>query len=85
MIKNIYYYLKVYGLIKSLWYLLREAQFFIKTALLNTYTPFGEDIIIDNLLGRCKRGFYVDIGGHDPSRFSNSKKFYLKNLRGINI
>ena len=84
MIKKIYYYLKVYGLIKSLWYMIREAQFVVKMALLNTYTPFGEDIIIDNLLGK-KSGFYVDIGAHDPSRFSNSKRFYRKGWRGINI
>ena len=85
MIKKIFYYLKIYGVVKFLWYIIREAQFSIKTVLQNTYTPFGDDIIIDNLLGRKKRGFYIDIGAYDPTRFSNTKRFYLRGWRGINV
>jgi FkbM family methyltransferase len=30
-------------------------------------------------------GFYVDVGAHHPSRFSNTYYFYLRGWRGINI
>jgi FkbM family methyltransferase len=30
-------------------------------------------------------GFYIDIGAHDPVRFSNTQYFYEKGWRGINI
>lgn len=31
------------------------------------------------------RGFYIDVGAHDPFRFSNTQYFYEKNWSGINI
>lgn len=42
-------------------------------------------MIIDSLLGYKKNGFYVDVGAYDPHRFSNTKRFYKKGWRGINI
>lgn len=50
-----------------------------------SYSQRGEDLIIDKLLGYKKNGFYIDVGANDPHRFSNTKRFYKKGWRGINI
>lgn len=34
---------------------------------------------------RQTKGFYVDVGAHHPTRFSNTYFFYLNGWRGINI
>ncbi len=49
------------------------------------YGQFGEDLVIDTLLGFKPAGFYVDVGAHDPHRFSNTKRFYRRGWHGINI
>lgn len=85
MIQKIFYYLRIYGPGRFIWYLLIEAQRLVKMALQNSYTPFGEDIIIDKLLKAKKGGFYVDVGAYDPTRFSITKRFYLRGWNGINI
>jgi FkbM family methyltransferase len=53
--------------------------------LRGAYSQYGEDLAIDALLGRKKEGFYVDIGAFDPHRLSNTKMFYLRGWRGINV
>lgn len=50
-----------------------------------SYSQKGEDLMIDQILGYPKRGFYVDVGANDPDRFSNTKRFYKRGWRGINI
>lgn len=47
----------------------------------------GEDVLVRRLLKSdySKKGFYVDIGAHHPTRFSNTYHFYLNGWRGINI
>lgn len=49
------------------------------------YGQDGEDLILDRLLERQARGFYVDVGAHHPARFSNTYMFYQRGWRGINI
>ncbi|MDO8734008.1 MAG: tetratricopeptide repeat protein, partial [Elusimicrobiota bacterium] len=39
-----------------------------------------EDIIINQLLGNKKSGFYIDVGAYDPSRFNNTKRFYERGI-----
>jgi FkbM family methyltransferase len=56
----------------------------IKGACLH-YSQEGEDIILDRILPRDKVGFFVDIGAHDPLRFSNTYALYRKGWRGINV
>lgn len=51
----------------------------------NSYGLQGEDLIIDHLVGHKKKGFYVDVGASDPTRFSNTNRFYKRGWRGINI
>jgi FkbM family methyltransferase len=69
---------------------------FIKHALIRiidflrykkSFSQDGEDIVLDSFFeGRKKyKGVYVDVGAHHPTRFSNTKYFYEKGWRGINI
>lgn len=50
-----------------------------------SYSQEGEDIILERFFEGKKNGFFVDIGAHHPTRFSNTYRFYLKEWRGINI
>ena len=49
------------------------------------YSQGGEDIILAEAIGEKKIGFYIDIGAHHPSRFSNTYMFYKRGWNGINI
>lgn len=51
----------------------------------NSYSQAGEDIIIDQVLGNKKSGFYIDVGAYDPNRFNNTERFYKRGWTGINI
>ncbi len=76
----------MYGPKKSLvflYYKIRELLYY--QLLHNSFSQHGEDLVIDALLGNKDHGFYVDIGAHDPHLFSNTKRFYRKGWRGINI
>ncbi len=74
------------------WKLLRDTKdslsIFYKTYIIsiftNSFAQFGDDIIIEKLLGK-RKGFYIDIGANHPDRFSNTKRFYVNGWRGINI
>jgi FkbM family methyltransferase len=46
----------------------------------------GEDILIKRIFANKKNGFYVDVGAHHSSRFSNTYKLYKENCwNGVNI
>ncbi len=65
---------------------LREAYISPHAAL--SYAQEGEDLILGALLGSVlhrRAGFYVDVGAHDPWRFSNTCYFYQRGWHGINI
>lgn len=49
------------------------------------YAQYGEDLIIDAVLGCPASGFYVDVGANDPSLLSNTRRFYDRGWHGINI
>lgn len=49
------------------------------------YSLFGEDMVLARLFDGIRNGFYVDVGAHHPTRFSNTYYFYLRGWRGINI
>ncbi len=68
-------YFGIYELFRYLWW----------QVLNNSFSQNGEDVIIDKLLKGKKSGFYVDVGAYDPERFSNTKRFYLKGWKGVNI
>lgn len=50
-----------------------------------SYAQEGEDLVVDRLLGPVKDGFYIEVGAHDPFRFSNTFFFYRRKWRGICI
>lgn len=50
-----------------------------------SYSQEGEDIILRRIFEKRTTGFYVDVGAHHPTRFSNTYYFYKKGWRGINI
>jgi len=61
--------------------------FLNKSNYKRSYSQDGEDMLIMSLYQGIPNhyGFYVDIGAHDPIRFSNTQYFYEKGWRGINI
>lgn len=83
--KNILEKLRIYGVKKFLSFGWHELISWFRKVFLASYSQKDEDLVIDKILGYKKNGFYVDIGANDPTRFSNTKKFYLKGWRGINI
>jgi FkbM family methyltransferase len=52
-----------------------------------SYSQEGEDLVLARILGslNISAGFFVDIGAHHPTRFSNTNYFYRKGWRGINV
>lgn len=51
----------------------------------SVFSQEGEDLILNELIGKTGPGFYVDIGAFDPWRFSNTAFFYAKGWRGLNV
>jgi len=50
-----------------------------------SWSQEAEDLVLDKYFARRRNGFYVDVGAHHPVRFSNTRLFYLRGWRGINI
>jgi FkbM family methyltransferase len=75
-----------YGITQSLAFGLHESKrLFINRLFLGSFSLDGEDLIIDRLCGHKKNGFYVDVGACHPTRLSNTRYFYDKGWRGMNI
>lgn len=52
---------------------------------IQSFSQEGEDLILARFLEGKEKGFYIDIGAHHPTRFSNTYLLYLKGWRGLNI
>ena len=50
-----------------------------------SWSQSSEDLVLQHVLGDIKNGYYIDIGAHDPSRFSVTRKLYQQGWSGINI
>lgn len=50
-----------------------------------SYAQNFEDVMLWRALGHIEKGFYIDIGAHDPVVDSVSKAFYEHGWRGIHI
>lgn len=85
MIRRSYDYLKLYGIGTLAFFVIGEIKMLIRGFLKKSFSQNGEDILIDSLLGNKKSGFYIDVGAYSPSRLSNTKRFYLRGWKGINI
>ncbi len=49
-------------------------------------SQFGEDVVLWHYLKNVRGAFYVDVGAHDPFRFSNTFLLHkFRNWAGINI
>lgn len=49
------------------------------------YSQEGEDILLSRFFGDKNNGFFVDVGAHHATRFSNTFALYRRGWRGINI
>jgi len=54
-------------------------------ASVGSFSQFGEDLVLDALLGCPSDGVYVDVGANDPEVLSNTQRFYRRGWRGINV
>lgn len=50
-----------------------------------SWSQEGEDLILQRLFAGRTSGFYVDVGAHHPTRFSNTYIFYRMGWSGVNI
>lgn len=50
-----------------------------------SYSSLKEDNILDWLTGYKEKGTYIDIGAYDPDRINNTKIFYQRGWRGVNV
>jgi FkbM family methyltransferase len=49
------------------------------------YSQEGEDVLLNRIWPTDKVGFFVDVGAHHPTRFSNTYALYRRGWRGINV
>jgi FkbM family methyltransferase len=50
-----------------------------------SYSQEGEDMVLANFFGDDFSGIYVDIGAHDPTAWSNTRKLAERGWWGVNI
>ena len=50
-----------------------------------SYAQNLEDVVLNRIFYDKPKGFYVDVGAHDPTEFSVTRHFYDKGWHGINI
>lgn len=67
--------------------LLRLQEEYLNPDVINSpgYSQEGEDLVLKRLFPAEKKGFFIDVGAHHPTRFSNTYYFYQRGWRGINI
>ena len=73
------------ALARTLRYVWNTASRKFRETFLGSYSQYGEDLVIDRLLGRPATGTYVDVGANHPHFLSNTKRFYRRGWRGVNI
>lgn len=73
----------IIGLIKI--FLLKINIFFLRKVGTTSFSQLFEDHFIDKYFNHKKKGFYVDIGANDPACINNTKLFYCKGWKGMNI
>jgi hypothetical protein len=50
-----------------------------------SYAQTHEDVLLWRALHNVHRGFYIDVGAHDPTLLSVTRAFYDHGWRGINV
>jgi FkbM family methyltransferase len=69
----------------ALKYLFDDIKIAVNRKFFGSFSQHSEDLIIAKLLKDVQNGFYVDIGANDPEVISNTRYFYDRGWRGINI
>ena len=64
---------------------LRDLKSYAHGLRRGTFSQSGEDLLIEQLLGRQRNGFYVDIGASHPFRISNTYLLYRRGWSGISV
>lgn len=87
--------IKIWRMIRALASLLRVRSWgpFVETAERThfdhafsvSWSQGGEDLALEHVLSGTARGRYLDIGAHDPSRFSITRKLYTAGWSGVNV
>jgi FkbM family methyltransferase len=55
-------------------------------AVTPSWSQGGEDLALDlTVLNEIQNGFYLDIGAHDPNRFSVTRRLYQRGWTGIDV
>ena len=85
MLREVYKKLQLYGARTFVRFAFAETLRKWRQITKHSYSQSGEDLLLDQLTGGKKQGFYVDVGAYDPHRFSNTKRFYKLGWHGINI
>jgi FkbM family methyltransferase len=57
----------------------------LKKSEKKSYSQLFEDYFLDKFVNFKEKGFYIDIGANDPDNLNNTKRFYSKGWRGINV
>lgn len=85
-VKSLIAKLKLYGFRLSVSYCWSELKNIVMFRFVKgSYSQSQEDLVVDELLGHRRHGFYVDVGANDPKRFNNTKRLYKRGWRGVNI
>jgi FkbM family methyltransferase len=63
----------------------KKVQLVRSSEVVDSFSQYGEDLVIDSLLGNVERGIYIDVGANDPRHCSNTYRFYKKGWSGVNI
>lgn len=63
----------------------RYRKTFLTNFLRFHYSQFGEDVVLRDLVGKQKDGFFVDVGCYHPKKYSNTYALYKRGWSGINI
>ena len=81
---------RVWMRIRSFLSLIVHPKRYLTGEVLISWSQCGEDVLLgsflrDRLDDASYRGFWVDVGAHDPVKWSNTKIFSDRGWRGINV
>lgn len=76
--------------VKSLFSLLLNLKRYLAGEVFVSWSQAGEDVLLGAFLRNrlddsSYRGFWVDVGANNPVKWSNTKMFYDRGWRGINV
>ena len=84
-IKNKYLYTKGYNLFKLFYFLYQylKSKRILKQKVF--YSNWGIDMMADEFFKKKTKGFYIDVGCHQPILNNNTYRLYKRGWTGINI